>query len=93
MNEPVACPNCQSQFPLEKLRIYKTVLKNRYQKMMKENDPLYVSEHGPIMGDVLDALGYERICCRKTIMSYRTMQDVIHKHLGYNIYTNPDESS
>ncbi len=62
-------------------------------KLMSTHDPLHVIENGPEMGDVLDALGYRKICCRKTIICYRTMQDVISKHLGYNLYTNPDSDA
>jgi hypothetical protein len=41
------------------------------------------------MGDVLDGLGYRKMCCRKQLLTFRTMEDVIAEILGENLYTEP----
>ena len=43
------------------------------------------------MGDVLDKLGYRKMCCRKQLITFRTMEDVIAEILGENLFTGADQ--
>lgn len=75
MFTPIICKTCTNEIGQECL-IYRYCLKTYIEKKIGKTEVSILYTGGGTYGNLLDELGIFSECCRRTILSYRTLSDL-----------------